>query len=175
MPASTTRVRLSKPGKAVAAKAGARRRKARSPRKSGKVGKLAAAVRIEGDAHLIALFAEALGQGAPRPPRGKRRTLAQALHDGQAPSHGSDCIDAMTGARLAQAPHRDRGDDTAPRLAPCAKVHRRNRLRRVLAGAGGWSLAIAVTAAIVGTAAAGLLAHAPQDRQTIATASAAQF
>jgi hypothetical protein len=175
MPASTTRVRLSKPGKAVAAKAGATRRKARSPRKAGEVAKLAVAATIEGDARLVALFAEALGQRVPRPSRGKRRTLAQALRDGQACNNGSDCIDAMTGARLAQAPHRDSGDNTAPRLAPCAQVHRRNRLRRVLAGAGGWSLAIAVTAAIAGTAAAGLLAYAPQDRQTIAAASAAQF
>lgn len=174
MSASTTRVRVSKSCKRAPVKAaGTKRKTLRAPRK---YGKRASAGVASGDALLVARFAEALGAVPRRGRAAKRRSLAQALDLTVAPAGPGSIIDVMPGARLgAIRPSHDGAGDAAWPEAPCLGLHRRNRTRRRLVGAGSWCAALAVTAAIVGTAAAGLLAHAPHARQTIATASAAQF
>lgn len=170
MPVPTTRARVSKPRKRVPAPAAvAKRKSVRKPRTSGTPAQT-------GDALLVALFAQALGETPRRSASGKRRSLAQALDATRTPALPVNAIDAMPGARLGATPaSRDFGAQAARPAPPCVDTHRRNRMRAHLIGAGSWCLAMAVTALIVGTAAASLLAHAPHARQTIAAAIPTQF
>lgn len=172
---SATQRRVSKRAGTAAAVKGAEKRR----RKTARVPRKAKATDITSAAAndlLVAQFAEALGAQRPKIRR-KTRSLVQALSGVSAVSAEMvSAIDFMPGARILPSytgQPEVRGDGAAP--APCAKVHRRNRMRRLLASFGGWSAAVAMTALIVGATAAGVRTLAPHKSQTMASASTAQF
>jgi hypothetical protein len=171
MPVQATRRRVTTSKPPSTAPVRKRRQAARKPK--------ATLANTDANAGLlfVAQFAEALGQKPVRKSPRKGVSLSRALLDaaGSTPD-GHDAIGAMLGVRLPATPARRAtvptgADDPVP---PCEAVHSRNRWRRLLRSAGGWSVALAVSALIVAIAGAGLTARAPAG-SALATASVAQL